>query len=179
MLFPLWLENIVVAAQQWLPAALLGGFALFLWRRWPRKGALSLGASQVLPNGDFLRPSLITAPAGRSNSSSSVPASCASGISSVSPRKSARSHPAGPLAAAQELQRREQLVERVRDLQQHRRRGDQAERAPGADHDRLDDDEGDRDDAERHDHDAEQHDQPGHGAPAPREPMMPVRISSM
>ena len=35
MLFPLWLENIVVAAQQWLPAALLGGFALILWRRWP------------------------------------------------------------------------------------------------------------------------------------------------
>ena len=37
MLFPLWLDNIVVAAQQWLPAVLLGGFALFLWRRWPRQ----------------------------------------------------------------------------------------------------------------------------------------------
>src|SRR3954451_22553770 len=30
MLFPLWLENIVLAAQQWLPAFLLSGFALFL-----------------------------------------------------------------------------------------------------------------------------------------------------
>ena len=43
MLFPLWLENIVVAAQQWLPAALLGGFALFLWRRWPERRAESRG----------------------------------------------------------------------------------------------------------------------------------------
>jgi hypothetical protein len=37
MLFPLWLENIVLAAQQWLPAFLLSGFALFLWLRWPRQ----------------------------------------------------------------------------------------------------------------------------------------------
>ena len=37
MLFPLWLEDIVVAAQQWLPAVLVGGFALFLWWRSPRQ----------------------------------------------------------------------------------------------------------------------------------------------
>jgi hypothetical protein len=34
MLFPL-LDSNVVAAQQWLPAVLLGGFALFLWWRSP------------------------------------------------------------------------------------------------------------------------------------------------
>ena len=41
MLFPLWLENIVVAVQQWFPTILLGGSALFLWWRWPRQ-ALTL-----------------------------------------------------------------------------------------------------------------------------------------
>ena len=37
MLFPLWLENIVLATRQWLPAFFLSGFALFLWRRRPRQ----------------------------------------------------------------------------------------------------------------------------------------------
>ena len=45
MFFPLWLENIVLAAQQWLPAFLLSGFALFLVAALAATGALTLSVA--------------------------------------------------------------------------------------------------------------------------------------
>ena len=43
MLFPLWLENIIAAAQQWVPAVLLSGFAL------AATGAMTLSAACCRP----------------------------------------------------------------------------------------------------------------------------------
>ena len=54
MLLPLWLDTIVVAAQQWLPAALLGGFALFLGGARRDRRADAFG--RVWLNGHFHRP---------------------------------------------------------------------------------------------------------------------------
>ena len=60
----------------------------------------------------------------------------------------------------------DELVERVRDHDQHGKRRQQAECAVGADQDRLDDDEIDAHDAERPDHDPEQRPHPRHRPPA-------------
>lgn len=68
--------------------------------------------------------------------------------------------------AAHELQRRDQFVQRVRDLDQDCCCADQRHDASGTDHDGLNDDEEDRRDAQRCDHQSEQHHQPRHGAPA-------------
>ncbi len=67
---------------------------------------------------------------------------------------------------SQELQSRQNFVERVRDLQHHGGGSEQAQAAPGPDHDRLNDDEVNANDTERHDQQAEQQREPWHCAPA-------------
>jgi hypothetical protein len=75
--------------------------------------------------------------------------------------------PSCPASVSQELQRSHDRIERVRDLQQHRRCRDQTQSAPGSDHDGLNDDEEYTDRSKRHDQDSEQQHQPWDSAPAP------------